>query len=131
MLKYLLKVLLAIAFLNGMALAKSSWDVLASLYEDEVRGNPIVYEYDEGGWTKLWPSVDWLEVGEKPMERSLKKRGIVWDGKKLTIDADKLRNTVSAKMKFKPSMLRNSKTNPLRADPLMGIFKQETFLSIK
>lgn len=124
MLKYLLKVLLAIAFLNGMALAKSSWDVLASLYEDEVRGEPVVYEYDENVWTKLWTTVDWLEIGEKPMERVLKKRGIVWDGKKLTIDVDKLRDTVSAKMKFKPSMLRNSKTNPLRDDPLMGIFKK-------
>ncbi len=58
------------------------------------------------------------------MERVLKKRGIVWDGKKLTIDVDKLRDTVSAKMKFKPSMLRNSKSNPLRDDPLMGIFKK-------
>ncbi len=123
MLKKMLKVLLAIAFLNGMALALS-WDAMLSLYADELRGDPIVYEYDEDVWTKLWTSVDWLEIGEKPMERVLKKRGIVWDGKNLTIDVDKLRDTVSAKMKFKPSMLRNSKSNPLRDDPLMGIFKK-------
>ena len=124
MLKNLFKVLLVFSFFNGVALAKLSWDAKLSLYADELRGDPIVYEYDEEVWTKLWTSVDWLDVGEKPMERILKKRGIVWDGKKLTIDVDKLRDTVSAKMKFKPSMWRNSKNNPLRDDPLMGIFKK-------
>ena len=124
MLKSLFKTLLVLSVFNGVALAKSSWDVWASLYADEVRGDPIVYEYDEDVWTKLWTSVDWLEIGEKPMERILKKRGIVWNGKKLTIDVEKLRDTVSAKMRFKPSMLRNSKSNPLRDDPLVGIFKK-------
>ena len=124
MLKNLLKSLFLISFFTGIALAKSSWDDWAALFADELQGDPIVYEYDEEVWTKLWTSVDWLDVGEKPMERILKKRGIVWDGKKLAIDVDKLRDTVFAKMKFKPSMLRNSKNNPLRDDPLMGIFKK-------
>ncbi len=58
MLKILLKTLLVLSFFNGVVLAKSSWDVWASLYADEVQGDPVVYEYDEDVWTKLWTSVD-------------------------------------------------------------------------
>lgn len=103
----------------------------ASVFAANPNSEPIVYGYGEGVYTKLsFPGVR----SECGMVSELAKRGIVTeavpyepspeDGRiqLVTIDPDKLTDTLAAKMTIRRSMLEGRFDNPLVNDPVVILF---------
>lgn len=103
----------------------------ASVFAASPNSEPIVYGYGEGVYTKLsFPGVR----AEGGMVSELAKRGIVTevapyepspeDGRVqlVTIDPNKLADTLSAEMKIRRSMLEGRFDNPLVNDPVVILF---------
>ncbi len=103
----------------------------ASVFAASPNSEPIVYGYGEGVYTKLsFPGV----LAEGEMVTELAKRGIVTEVvpyepspdvgrvQLVTIDPDKLTDTVSAEMIIRRSMLSERVENPLVSDPVVILF---------
>lgn len=103
----------------------------ASVFAASPNSEPIVYGYGEGVYTKLsFPGV----LAEGGMVTELAKRGIVTEVvpyepspdvgrvQLVTIDPDKLTDTVSAEMIIRRSMLSERVENPLVSDPVVILF---------
>lgn len=103
----------------------------ASVFAASPNSEPIVYGYGESVYTKLsFPGVR----SEGGMVSELAKRGIVTevapyepspeDGRVqlVTIDPNKLADTLSAEMKIRRSMLEGRFDNPLVNDPVVILF---------
>ncbi len=103
----------------------------ASVIAASTNSEPIVYGYGEGVYTKLsFPGVR-AECG---MAAELAKRGIVTEAvpyepspdvgrvQLVTIEPDKLTDTVSAEMTIRRSMLSERVENPLVNDPVVILF---------
>lgn len=103
----------------------------ASVFAASPNPEPIVYGYGEGVYTKLsFPGVR----SEGGMVAELAKRGIVTEAvpyepspdvgrvQLVTIDPDKLTDTVSAEMTIRRSMLEERVENPLVSDPVVILF---------
>ncbi len=103
----------------------------ASVFAASPSSEPIVYGYGEGVYTKLFfPGVR-AECG---MAAELAKRGIVTEAvpyepspdvgrvQLVTIEPDKLTDTVSAEMTIRRSMLEERVENPLVSDPVVILF---------